>query len=74
MVGLIQTNKEMKYTLKKALVVNAHKTLQAGQIMDVTQEYAKWLDDNGYGKEEKKKEKKIKKEKKTKKEAQDKEQ
>ena len=26
--------------------------------MDVTQEYAKWLDDNGYGTEEKKKEKK----------------
>ena len=44
MDGLIQTNKEMKYTLKKALVVNAHKTLQPGAVMDVTQEYAKWLE------------------------------
>lgn len=51
----------MKYTLKKALVVNAHKTLQPGAVMDVTQDYAKWLDDNGYGTEEKKKEKKTKK-------------
>ncbi len=32
----------MKYTLKKALIVNAHKTLQPGAVMDVTQEYAKW--------------------------------
>jgi len=48
----------MKYTLKKALVVNSHKTLQPGAVMDVTEEYAKWLDDNGYGKKEKKKEKK----------------
>ena len=61
MDGLIQTNKEMKYTLKKQLVVNAHKTLQPGAVMDVTEEYAKWLDDNGYGTEEKKKEKKTKK-------------
>ena len=61
----------MKYTLKKDLVVNAHKTLKAGSVMDVTQEYAQWLDDNGYGKEEKKK---VKKETKTKKEASDKEQ
>ena len=51
----------MKYTLKKALVVNAHKTLEPGAVMDVTQDYAKWLDDNGYGTEEKKKEKKTKK-------------
>jgi len=64
MDGLIQTNKEMKYTLKKALIVNAHKTLQPGAVMDVTQEYAKWLDDNGYGTEEKKKENKTKKTKK----------
>ena len=61
MVGLKQTNKEMKYTLKKQLVVNAHKTLQPGAVMDVTQEYAKWLDENGYGTQEKKKEKKTKK-------------
>ena len=61
----------MKYTLKKPLVVNAHKTLQPGAVMDVTQEYAKWLDENGYGTEEKKKEKKKTK---TKKEASDKEQ
>ena len=51
----------MKYTLKKALIVNAHKTLQPGAVMDVTQEYAKWLDENGYGTQEKKKEKKTKK-------------
>tara|TARA_R110000744_G_scaffold50587_1_gene109304 strand:- start:6984 stop:7163 length:180 start_codon:yes stop_codon:yes gene_type:complete len=57
----------MKYTLKKALIVNADKTVQAGAVMDVTTDYAQWLDDNGYGKEEKK-------EKKTKKEASDKEQ
>jgi len=54
----------MKYTLKKALIVNDHKTLQPGQIMDVTDTYAKWLDDNGYGTEEKKKENKTKKTKK----------
>ena len=54
----------MKYTLKKSLIVNDHKTLQPGAVMDVTQEYAQWLDDNGYGTEEKKKEKKIKKKKK----------
>tara|TARA_R110000764_G_scaffold229818_1_gene320810 strand:+ start:309 stop:530 length:222 start_codon:yes stop_codon:yes gene_type:complete len=71
MVGLKQTNKEMKYTLKKALIVNDHKTLQPGAVMDVTQEYAQWLDENGYGKEEKKK---VKKETKAKKEASDKEQ
>ena len=71
MVGLKQTNKEMKYTLKKSLIVNAHKTLEPGCVMDVTQEYAQWLDDNGYGQEEKKKEKKTKK---TKIEASDKEQ
>jgi hypothetical protein len=71
MVGLKQTNKEMKYTLKKALIVNDHKTLQPGAVMDVTQEYAQWLDANGYGDV---KEKKEKKETKTKKNASDKEQ
>ena len=70
MVGLKKTNK-MKYTLKKELVVNAHKTLKVGQVMDVTQKYAQWLDDNGYGKEEKIK---VKKETKTKKDASDEEQ
>jgi len=53
----------MEYILKKELIVNSHKTLKAGAVMDVTQEYAQWLDDNGYGKEEKKK---VKKETKTK--------
>ena len=53
----------MEYTLKKELVVNHHKTLPAGVVMDVTEDYAQWLDDNGYGKEEKKK---VKKETKTK--------
>ena len=71
---MIQTNKEMKYTLKKSLIVNDHKTLEPGAVMDVTQEYAQWLDDNGYGSEEKKKEKKVKKETKTKNKASDKEQ
>tara|TARA_R100000664_G_C2704028_1_gene103294 strand:- start:322 stop:501 length:180 start_codon:yes stop_codon:yes gene_type:complete len=41
----------MKYTLKKDYVVNDHKTLKAGAVMDVTQEFAQWLDDNGYGNE-----------------------
>ena len=59
----------MKYTLKKELIKNAHKTLPAGVVMDVTEEYAQWLDENGYGKEEKKK---VKKSKKTKKDASDK--
>ena len=59
----------MEYTLKKELVVNHHKTLPAGVVMDVTEDYAQWLDDNGYGKEEK-----PKKIKKAKKEASDKEQ
>ena len=53
----------MEYILKKELIVNSHKTLKAGAVMDVTQDYAQWLDDNGYGKEEKKK---VKKETKTK--------
>ena len=70
MVGLNKTNK-MKYTLKKELIKNEHKTLPAGTVMDVTQEYAQWLDDNGYGKEEKIK---VKKETKTKKDASDEEQ
>ena len=63
--------KEMKYTLKKSLIVNAHKTLPPGTVMDVTEDYAQWLDDNGYGKEEKKK---VKKETKTKNKASGKEQ
>ena len=53
----------MEYILKKELIVNSHKTLQAGVVMDVTEDYAQWLDDNGYGEEEKKK---VKKETKTK--------
>ena len=67
MVGLIKTNK-MKYTLKKELIVNSHKTLPTGIVMDVTEDYAQWLDDNGYG------DVKVKKETKAKKEASDKEQ
>ena len=61
----------MKYTLKKELILNKHKTLPPGVVMDVTQDYAQWLDDNGYGTEEKKK---VKKETKTKNKASDKEQ
>ena len=58
----------MKYTLKKELIVNSHKTLPIGIVMDVTEDYAQWLDDNGYG------DVKVKKETKAKKEASDKEQ
>ena len=61
----------MKYTLKKELIVNSHKTLPIGIVMDVTEDYAQWWDDNGYGKEEKIK---VKKETKTKKDASDEEQ
>ena len=61
----------MKYTLKKELIKNTHKTLPPGTVMDVTQEYAQWLDENGYGDV---KVKKVKKETKAKKEASDKEQ
>ena len=60
----------MKFTLKKDYKVNDHKTLPAGTVMDVTEELYQWLEENGYGEEEKKKEKKAKK---TKKEASDKE-
>jgi hypothetical protein len=64
MDGLIQTNKEMKFELKRKYVVNEHKTLKAGQVMDVTQEKYEWLEKNGYGEPEKIK---VKKETKTKK-------
>ena len=67
MAGLIKTNKEMKFELKRSYIVNEHKTLKAGQVMDVTEEFYKWLEENDYGKKEKK-------EVKTKKEASDKEQ
>jgi len=60
----------MKFTLKKDYKVNEHKTLKYGQVIDVTEELYQWLEENGYGEEEKKKEKKTKK---TKKEASDKE-
>ena len=33
MDGLIQTNKEMKFELKRKYVVNEHKTLKAGQAV-----------------------------------------
>jgi hypothetical protein len=51
----------MKFELKKDYKVNDHKTLKAGQVMDVTQEFYQWLDENGYGKKQKIKEKKSKK-------------
>ena len=57
MDGLIQTNKEMKYTLKKELIKNAHKTLPAGTVMDVTQEYAQWLDEMDMEKKKRRKKK-----------------
>jgi len=61
--------KEMKFELKKDYNRNG-KILNAGMILDVTEEKYKWLEENGYGKEEKKK---VKKETKTK-SASDKEQ
>ena len=76
MDGLKQTNKKMEdiyalyynsvsktyeFELKKDYKVNDHKTLKAGQVMDVTQEFYQWLDENGYGKKQKIKEKKSKK-------------
>jgi hypothetical protein len=64
MDGLIQTNKEMKFELKRRYVVNSIKTLEAGAIIDVTQEKYEWLEKNGYGEPEKIK---VKKETKTKK-------
>ena len=61
----------MKYTLKKELIRNIHKTLPAGTVIDVTEDYAQWLDENGYGDV---KVKKVKKETKTKNKASDREQ
>ena len=52
----------MKFELKKDYNRNG-KILNAGMILDVTEEKYKWLEENGYGKEEKEK---VKKETKTK--------
>ena len=46
MDGLIQTNKEMKFELKRKYVVNSIKTLEAGAVIDVTQEKYEWLEKN----------------------------
>ena len=51
----------MKFELKRRYVVNAIKTLEAGAIIDVTQEKYDWLLENGYGEPEEKKVKKTKK-------------
>ncbi len=51
----------MKFELKRSYKVNEHKTLQAGQVMDVTQEKYEWLEENGYGEPKKTKEKKSNK-------------
>jgi len=51
----------MKFKLKRSYKVNDHKTLVAGQVMDVTQEFYAWLQENDYDKKEKIKEKKTKK-------------
>ena len=51
----------MKFELKRSYKVNEHKTLQAGQVMDVTQEKYEWLEVNGYGEPKKTKEKKSNK-------------
>ena len=58
----------MKFELKRRYVVNSIKTLEAGAVIDVTQEKYEWLEKNGYGEPEKTK---IKKETKTKKVASD---
>jgi hypothetical protein len=51
----------MKFKLKRSYKVNEHKTLKAGQVMDVTEEFFAWLQENDYDKKEKKiKEKKTK--------------
>jgi hypothetical protein len=62
MVGLTKTNKKMKFELKRRYIVNSIKTLEAGAVIDVTQEKYEWLEKNGYGKSEKIK---VKKETKT---------
>ena len=51
----------MKFELKRRYVVNKIKTLEAGAVIDVTQEKYQWLEENGYGEPEKIKEKKSKK-------------
>lgn len=51
----------MKFELKRRYVVNSIKTLEAGAIIDVTEEKYKWLEENGYGEPEEKKSKKTKK-------------
>ena len=51
----------MKFKLKRSYKVNEDKTLVAGQVMDVTEEFYSWLQENDYDKKEKIKEKKTKK-------------
>ena len=51
----------MKFELKRRYIVNSIKTLEAGAVIDVTQEKYEWLEENDYGK----KEIKVKKETKT---------
>ena len=50
----------MKFELKRRYIVNSIKTLEAGAVIDVTEEKYKWLEENGYGEPEVKKEKKTK--------------
>jgi len=50
----------MKFELKRKYIVNSIKTLEAGAVIDVTEEKYKWLEENGYGEPEEKKEKKTK--------------
>ena len=51
----------MKFKLKRSYKVNKDKTLIAGQVMDVTEKFYAWLQENDYDKKEKIKEKKTKK-------------
>tara|TARA_R100000664_G_C2694676_1_gene97381 strand:- start:93 stop:266 length:174 start_codon:yes stop_codon:yes gene_type:complete len=50
----------MKFELKRKYIVNSIKTLEAGAVIDVTEEKYEWLEKNGYGEPEEKKEKKTK--------------
>tara|TARA_R110002020_G_C16040158_1_gene753635 strand:+ start:227 stop:403 length:177 start_codon:yes stop_codon:yes gene_type:complete len=46
----------MEFELKRDYNRNG-KIIKAGQVMDVTQEHYEWLEENGYGKEQRKKKK-----------------
>ena len=49
----------MEYKLQKDWDRNG-RIFKEGQTLDITQELAQWLDENGYGKKKSKKPKKVK--------------